>query len=107
MGNIRGRVLIGNLFGEPDEVVAEEQRKGRSAELNKERNTRILHRFVYYKRDIRLTYEWIVGRIANEFALTEVTVGEIIADNMGELKWIKTGFDIKKVRKEYYWMVWD
>jgi hypothetical protein len=54
-----------------------------SVSLNrkKERNSAIAYRFYFYKTQSRLNYECIIGLIARDFFLADITVFDILSRN--------------------------
>lgn len=77
-------------------------------DLRAQRNELMMHRFVYYRLQNKgMMHEYLVRKVAAEFFLSEVTVGEIIQDNAGRVTAIRREMpNNKELRKRWPWLIW-
>jgi len=103
--------IFSNIFTTVSkEELSTPKRKGRSEELNNTRNEFLLNRYYYYCHffDKKLSYHFIITRLANEVFLSEHTVTDIIENNYAMLSQIKLNKpDIAFLKEKYPHIVWD
>lgn len=83
--------------------------RGRSIELIKRRNTKLLYRYYYYSKLMRVRYDDVLEKLAVEFDLTEYTISWLVGKHTEQLKEIAasapTNRDIKKLFPFFDWSV--
>jgi hypothetical protein len=83
--------------------------KGRNSHLHKARNEALVSRYFYYGNffDRKLSYEFIIKKVATEFYLSPVTVPEIIEANYHLLVQLKKEQPaIKFFKEKWPHLVW-
>jgi len=83
--------------------------KGRNSRLHEARNEALVSRYFYYGNffDRKLSYEFIINKVASEFYLSPVTVPEIIEANYNLLVKLKKDQPaIKYFKDKWPHLVW-
>lgn len=104
----RGATLFNDFFTEPQTELR--MVKGRSEKLNNRRNELLLNRYYFYGKffDNKLSYTFIIGKVADEFFLSPVTVPQIVEDNLEVLAQIKKSQPALKTFKDKWpHLVWE
>ncbi|MFT3750950.1 MAG: hypothetical protein QM768_21735 [Agriterribacter sp.] len=101
--------LFHNIFTDTDTLPAPKQRKGRSADLIEKRNDLLIHRYVFYcALKPRLSYEFVIEKLAEETFLSPVTIPELIAENRGKIHALRQQEPTKSYfQKKYPHFVWE
>lgn len=109
--SLRGsNVLFKDIFiAEP-----EKQEKGRSKSLYANRNSCLIDRYCYYGQSTDKNYEAIVRLLSVHFFISEVTVVNVINDNIDvlvqkrkEYKEISLSLLRKKLAEKWPHLIWD
>jgi hypothetical protein len=108
--NYRGtNTLFGNIFNEPV-LTSANTKKGRNSSLNEKRNKFLLSRYYFYCTffNKKLSYSWIVEKIAEENYLSPVTIPEIIENYFYILNEIKNQKpSLQELRRQYPHIMWE
>ena len=82
-------------------------RKGRSEEKIKDRNTCICYRYFYHSKIKKNRYENVLELLANEFFLSERTVTTIISNESPQLKNVfNEKLTITNLKEKYDYYKW-
>lgn len=82
---------------------------GRDKKLIARRNTKIIHRYYFYAQlqPQRLDYSYIIGRLSEEFDLSDFRLIIIMQENHAELKEVFTAKPQRKeLEKKYPYLCW-
>lgn len=71
----RGLLLFNDLI---EKAIPEKQIKGRNKTLIEKRNECLLDRLFFFKKIFPTDYEFVLGRLSDEFFLSEVTIPQVI-----------------------------
>lgn len=94
-----------------EQIVAQEERedqRGRDPELLRKRNEHMMYRIFYYRRNAMLAREWALKKVAQEFYLTESTLGQFMEDNYELAEEVANEKPtIQELRKKYPFFRWE
>lgn len=80
------------------------KKPGRSADKIAQRNEHLLYRFVWYYKDRSRNFYWIIEQLAEDYFLTESTVGQLIEDSADRIKEIRReNLDTRELRAKFRW----
>lgn len=96
------------LFDMPEEPKSDERERGRSADKIAARNEHLLYRYCWYQADNSRRHGWIVERLADEFYLTESTVGQIIEASGDNIRLVKRKMKAAPgvLKEKWGWFRW-
>ncbi len=85
-----------------------ESSKGRSAVLVGQRNHLLSARFYYHMHYCRLRFDDILHHLQREFFLSEQRIVDVLKENQTILdNYMEEKPEIKQLKKEFSWFVWD
>ncbi len=81
--------------------------KGRSGDLLKVRNEKLLYRFYYHSRILTYKYERVLFELSNEFDLSECTIMQLIEKNTERIREIGDEQPTReRLKKKYPFFSW-
>lgn len=82
-------------------------RAGRNADLLRQRNDKLFHRYYYYGKILHKKYEVVLFALSSEFDLSESTITQLIEKSQKRIKEIRdkelTRGQLKKLYPLYNW----
>ncbi len=81
---------------------------GRSPVMIQRRNAALLHRYFWYDKDKKLSYEFIIKKLSEEVFLAQYTIIEILTCNVSMLSELrKTKPSLSHLKKEFPQYTWN
>lgn len=93
---MRGSLTLFKDFFEQPETAVKVRRKGRSQELNEQRNECLVSRYYYYGKFTEKRYMVILEDLSREFFLSPTTISEVVNDNITILAKLKREQPVKQ-----------
>jgi len=90
-----------------DSIVQKTGSKGRSKDFIVSRNNKLIHRYYYHVRILKLGYNEVFAALCKEFDLSHVRIAEIISDEAARLRKLQeaklTRAHLKKMFPYFCW----